>query len=250
MKKIILGFVLGLTFTSFAYVLINPELPSMVGITDTTQIDLTKADEIISDPLVGGENGMIITAADLNAKFYSLNMKIDKLDCDNQVGVFTGQECLLYFLYKSDDGIQSYQNSTSFYSKEKMVNSGMTYEYRYTTYAFDANDFSERLEIRSTTSFPSDETSCLSLGGTWDNMMWQCSLTRDQCLEAGFFWELYGAGATLESNDNERCWNTIYIGNYQNATLSQEHRDSFNKALLLCQGNTDDESVFKTCTLQ
>lgn len=85
MRKLTLCLLLGFPLFSFASVLLNGELPSLLGITDTSEIDLNKTDEIIADPLA---SGMKITAADLNAKFYSLNMKIKKIECDNQGGTF------------------------------------------------------------------------------------------------------------------------------------------------------------------
>lgn len=85
MKKKFLFLTLFLSFASFAYTLINAELPSMIGIDDTNQIDLIKANEIIADPI---QDTMTINSADLNAKFHSLNMKIAKLKCDNKGGIF------------------------------------------------------------------------------------------------------------------------------------------------------------------
>lgn len=111
MKKIIIGFILGLSFTSFAsfaYMLINSELPSMVSVSDTTQIDLTKADEIIADPL---QPGMSVTSSDLNAKFHSLNMKISKLDCDTKGGTFTEADLLCFGAVRQPASGESYERN-------------------------------------------------------------------------------------------------------------------------------------------
>lgn len=177
MKKIILGFVLGLSFTSFAYVLINPELPSMVGVTDTTQIDLTKADEIISDPL---QPGMTVTSADLNAKFHSLNMKIAKIDCDNQGGTFTEADlsCLVdEVLSMIHDGQQyTVTFKRSQLESTKLVSNG-------------TDPSSPDYYIGFSREFGYiDQTKCDNLGGTYDALGEACQATQEQCLNNNLFY--------------------------------------------------------------
>lgn len=239
MKKIILGFVLGLSVTSFAYVLMNPELPSMAGITDTTQIDLTKADEIISDPL---QSGMNITAADMNAKFHSLNMKIAKLDCDNKSGVFTENDlsCLIpkneikSYKYGIRFGSGVFQvNEYSIYKEDFLNNSlgwnisssiGLSSLQDGTVNTTSPSNTQVKIEFISN-PLPTNQLNCEAIGGNWESDSFSgnvCSiknLDEETCKINGFaYWKTFSSQQnaltvdTFSSPSVQECRNSFVFG--------------------------------------
>jgi hypothetical protein len=81
MKKFLI--LMTITFAVIAGVISNAQLPSLIGLTDTDEINNSNADSIINDPLTGS---MQINVADLNAKFKALSVKIKKTQCEVNEG--------------------------------------------------------------------------------------------------------------------------------------------------------------------